>query len=186
VALAVIPARVKLVAGLLYENEGLLVDAEKALTGAYGPVDLRSATFPFAHSDYYRDMGAGLKRTFISFRDLIERDRIAEIKLFTNELETMLSGPGRRDVNIDPGYLTQSNLFLASCKDYYHRAYLTRGVYLENEYRYTEGEFAFWEWTYPDYRTQQAVEFFTGVRRAYRGQLSGLKAAGPSHIDHDR
>ncbi|HOO70732.1 MAG TPA: DUF4416 family protein [Spirochaetota bacterium] len=168
--LALVPVKAKLIAGLLYPDGGMFDRACDALVGRCGGIDLTSGPFPFDHSDYYRDMGS-LTRVYVSFKKLIRREEIVDIKLFTNELETALSGGGQRRINIDPGYLTMSNLFLASCKEYYHRAYLNRGVYLENEYRYSDGRFNFWEWTYPDYRRPEAVGFFTEARGIYRAQI---------------
>ena len=168
--LAVVPVNAKLVAGLLHPDGGMFDRARDALVDRCGAIDLTSGSFPFDHSEYYRDMGS-LTRVYVSFEKLIDREESIDIKLFTNELETALSGGNPRRINIDPGYLTMSNLFLASCKEYYHRAYLGRGVYLENEYRYSEGRFNFWEWTYPDYRRPEAVDFFTEVRGIYRGQI---------------
>ncbi|HRZ28597.1 MAG TPA: DUF4416 family protein [Spirochaetota bacterium] len=167
----VIPPKAKLIAGLLCGRESLAGSAIAGLEARFGPVDLESAAMKFEHSDYYRDMGDDLKRSFISFERLIERDAIAGIKIFTNGLESSLSEGEHRLINIDPGYLTLSNLFLASCKEYYHRAYLSAGVYLENEYRYTGGRFVPWDWTYPDYRTPESLEFFHRVREKYHGQI---------------
>ncbi|MBI4727558.1 DUF4416 family protein [candidate division TA06 bacterium] len=51
-----------------------------------------------------------------------------------NELEDQYSREVEsqgRIVNIDPGYLNESRLGLASCKDFSHRIHLDRGVFAE-------------------------------------------------------
>ena len=37
----------------------------------------------------------------------------------------------KRPVNIDPGYINESRLILASTKDFSHRIYLRDGIYAE-------------------------------------------------------
>lgn len=169
----VIPPRVKLFIGVIYESEDLLLQLEKILIKKYGQVDFRTMRIPFVNTDHYQYMGLNLYKIFYSFEKLIKRERIVKIKLHTNRLEKKLSkaGKGKRKINIDPGYLTLSNVFLASCKDYFHRAYLGRGVYLENEYRYVEKRFQSWDWTYPDYKKQEYMSFFYNIRRIYHNQL---------------
>ena len=116
-------------------------------------------------------MGPGLKKIILSFTKLINREDVVKIKLHTNKIESLISGKGPRIINIDPGYLTLSNVFLASCKEFYHRIYLGKGIYLENEYRYTSKQFHFWEWTYPDYKKQEYLDFFYAVRKRYHEQI---------------
>ncbi len=106
-------------------------------------------------------MGRDLFRVLLSFRKLVRREDIVEIKLFTNRLEKKLSGKDRRIVNIDPGYLTLSNVFLASCKEYFHRAYLREGVYLENEYRFVARHYEPWTGRIPITGSRSISTFFT-------------------------
>lgn len=166
-----IPRKAKLFTGIIYNSEEILQAAEKSLTKKFGEIDYRSLHIPFTHTRYYDNIGGPLYRVFFSFRKLIPREKIADIKLFTNKLEKKVSGKEKRRINIDPGYLTLSNVFLASCKDYFHRVYIGKGVYLENEYRYVGKEYRFWEWTYPDYKKYEYLDFFYSIRNIYRKQL---------------
>jgi hypothetical protein len=167
----VIPQRAKLFSGIITASGELAQSAEAALVKKYGDIDFKTAKIPFTHTEYYGGMGRDLFRVLLSFRKLVRREDIVEIKLFTNRLEKKLSGKDRRIVNIDPGYLTLSNVFLASCKEYFHRAYLRGGVYLENEYRFVARHYEPWDWTYPDYRQPEYLDFFHGVRRLYAQQV---------------
>ena len=106
------------------------------LEEAYGPVERLSPAFVFDQTDYYAaTMGTDLRKQFLAFRDLIAPDRLAEIKLHTNALESELaqagSYPEARPVNIDPGYLNLGKFLLATTKDQAHRVYLRDGVYAE-------------------------------------------------------
>ena len=69
-----------------------------------------------------------------------------------------------RTVNIDPGYITLSKLVLASTKDYSHRIYIGKGIYAETTLRFIHGSFKPIDTTYPDYRTQLAIDFFNRTR----------------------
>ena len=82
-------------------------------------------------------------RTFIFFKDLINRAEIADIKLRTNDIEAVLSTDGKRNVNIDPGYLTLANVILATTKGYSHRIYLGKGIYGEVTLLYKEKDKTF-------------------------------------------
>jgi len=102
----------------------------------------------------------------------ISSTRPSRRKLRTNELERKYSEGGRRKINLDPGYITESNLVLASTKAYNHRIYLKEGIYAEVTliYRKKTG-YEPLPWTYPDYRTRLALDFFGEVRRLYREEL---------------
>jgi hypothetical protein len=167
----IIPPRAKLFIGILFSTEDPLAAAEKLLLKKFGEIDFRTKNIPFVHTKYYSDMGSAQYRVLLSFRKLIRREDIVEIKLFTNRLEKRFSEEGVRKINIDPGYLTLSNVYLATCKEFFHRAYLRRGVYLENEYRYVARRYQPWEWTYPDYQKPDYLYFFHEVRRLYHNQL---------------
>lgn len=167
----VIPQDAKLFIGILFTSEEHLLKAKNSLRKKFGRIDLETNFIPFSHTEYYKKIGSGLYRAFFSFEKLIKREKIATIKLYTNKLENKLSGGKQRKINIDPGYLTLSNVYLASCKEFFHRTYLSKGVYLENEYKYTAKKFNFWEWTYPDYKKIEYLDFFYKLRDIYYKQI---------------
>jgi hypothetical protein len=169
----VIPPKAKLFIGILTNSDEFYLPAEKALIKKFGEIDYKTTRIRFTHTDYYSSMGPNLFKAFISFDTLIRRESIADIKLYTNRLENKISGRSGRRVNIDPGYLTLSNVYLATCKDYFHRAYLAKGIYIENEYRYVAKHYQPWEWTYPDYKKSEDLHFFHYIRRLYNNQIKG-------------
>lgn len=166
--------RVKLFAGLISGSETNFTEARKFLERKYGAVDLASAVLPFAHTDYYEEeFGPGLKRIFFSFKKLARRENIYKSKLVTNSIEIRLSlGATKRVVNIDPGYLTLDKIVLFTTKNYTHRIYLSRGIYAEATLKFEGKSYAPWPWTYPDYKTQQYIDFFNRMREIYKKDLS--------------
>jgi hypothetical protein len=126
----------------------------------------------FDHTDYYEpEMGAPLFRRVMAFCNLIEQDSLADIKLFTNDLEKRLSRQGRRRVNIDPGYLLAERFVLATGKNYTHRVYLRAGIYADLTLIYHEGRFQALDWTYPDYAGEAVIDFLKSVRDRYIYQM---------------
>jgi len=167
----VIPSKAKLFVGIITSSDAFLLSTERRLISKFGKIDYKTMGIPFVHTEYYNYMGTNLYKVFLSFEKLIKRDSIVKIKHFSNRIENKVSGKGRRRVNVDPGYLTLSNVYLATCKDFFHRVYLSKGIYLENEYKFVGRKYHPWEWTYPDYLQYQYLDFFHRMRDIYRNQL---------------
>jgi hypothetical protein len=177
------PEPVKLFTGVLTSLTGRLPEVEDRLTGLFGPVDARSEMFPFDHTDYYdAEMGAPLFRVFWGFRDLVSQGELPRVKTETNTLEVDLAhtfGTVARPVNIDPGYLEQSKIVLASTKNFSHRIFLSDGIYAEVTMYFEDRRWRHFPWTFPDFRSGRYDEFFLQLRSAYRSQL-GLKPGSTS------
>ncbi len=165
------PPKAKLFIGFIYSDEEILNKTISLLSENYGKIILKSESFPFQHTCYYESMGQNLKKVLLAFDELIERDHISLIKIHSNEIENLFLDNGKRRINIDPGYLTLSNVYLASCKEYYHRIYIGNGIYLENEYYWSKKDYVFFDWTYPDYKTEGYLTFFKELRNIYAQEL---------------
>jgi hypothetical protein len=170
------PLPVKFIAAVTYKNQVFLIETKKALESRYGRIDLESAPFAFNHTQYYeKEMGPNLMKQLFSFDALNAREELIEFKLFSLQLEKKFSEADRRRVNIDPGYLELSKLVVSSTKNFDHRIYLGRGVYGDVQLRYRQGQFVANEWTYPDYRSQDVLNFLIEVRSIYFEKLKQLK-----------
>ena len=166
---------VKLFVGVLVASEDLVPEVESQLLARYGPLDSRSPLLPFTFTDYYRqETGDHILRIFFSFERLVEADHLPGIKCETNALEETFAAAGRvekRPVNLDPGYLENSKIVLASTKNFYHRMYLGRGIFGEVTMHFRNGAYEFFPWTYPDYKSPEYQNFFLELRAIYRKQL---------------
>jgi hypothetical protein len=175
-------APAKLIVGIISSQDQYFARTGEVLEALYGPVDLRSPFFPFNLTDYYeKQMGKDLRRLFLSFAALVPPEALSEIKIRTNALEKEMrdafAGKGRL-VNVDPGILTGSALFMATTKDFAHRVPLRQGIYAHLELLFTKTTAHFLPWTYPDFQQEGYQEFFLEVRRIYLKQIRQLKDDG--------
>ena len=164
------PKPVKLFSALIFKKKEILLAAREKLVEVLGKIDFESNIFQFDYTNYYeKEMGKGLKRQFISFSRLIPPDSLPDIKNKTNEIEKELSDAdtGNRAVNIDPGYLSEENVVLATTKGYSHRPYLSSGVHAEMTYYYKKGTYQVFDWTYPDYKLPERIEMFLHLRNLF-------------------
>lgn len=165
------PEAAKLVVGILASDPALVSRVESEFVERFGRSDESTDLLPFRFTDYYaHEMGPNLVRKFLAFERLIDPAEIATIKRWTNAIESRASGPAKRPINLDPGYVTLSKLVLASTKNYSHRIYLGDGIYAEITLAWSQGAFTPKDWTYPDYRTAEYLEFFNRVRRRLHEQ----------------
>ncbi|MEP9410105.1 MAG: DUF4416 family protein [Candidatus Brocadia sp.] len=170
------PKTVNLIIGVLTSIPELLRQLDKTLEEYFGPIDLRSDILPFGFTDYYNEeMGKGIQRQFYSFEKLIMPDEIATIKVQTNRIEEFIASSKKysvqRPINIDPGYMNESRLILASTKDFSHRIYLRDGIYAEVTLNYRRGRYESFPWTFPDYKSSDYQNFFLMVRELYVKKL---------------
>ncbi|NOX34245.1 MAG: DUF4416 family protein [Deltaproteobacteria bacterium] len=169
------PDPAKLVTGCIINDKASIGKLYPMLEDTFGPVDIISRWLDFAYTDYYyKEMGSPLFRKVFVFKHLIAQDELALIKEKTNELEKRFVSSGKRNVNIDPGYLVSSRFILATGKEYSHRIYIGRRIYADLTLMYSKKEgFKTLDWTYPDYASDSMIAFLSKVRDKY---LLDLKA----------
>lgn len=168
------PRPSKLIAGILLSNPTeTKTPLFLYLEDKFGSIDMVSQKYTFDKTDYYtNEMGPHLYRYFISFEDLVPSEKLPEIKLATNEVESaFLNERGGRNANVDPGFLTLQNLVLATTKNYTHRIYLGKGIYGDLTLIFQKGQYSPLPWTYPDYSDDETRHFFFKVREIYKTQL---------------
>lgn len=162
------PKKAKLVIGVFLKDKELLESLAKELTAEFGLVDIISQWFLFDYTSYYKpEMGSPLFRRIFVFKNLIEQISLSQIKIFTNEIEARYSENGKRNINIDPGYMLHERFVLATGKNYSHRIYIGNNIYADLTLIYHNGEFKTLPWTYPDYADEKMLSFLKNVRDKY-------------------
>ncbi|MDD4869067.1 MAG: DUF4416 family protein [Kiritimatiellae bacterium] len=163
---------VKFFCGIIGINKEVILRAVNELGALLGKIDQESEFMPFNFTDYYADeMGNDLFRQFVSFQELMDPRKLAEIKLVTNTIEDKFTvtsnGKVHRTVNLDPGYITASNLILATTKEFSHRICIGEGIYAEVTLNFKKNGCVFFPWTYPDFKSGKYTSFFLEIRRRY-------------------
>lgn len=180
---SVMPHRpVLLITAAFSRYDAALDWAQETLEVAWGPIALESPRFDHRETNYYEPtMGADLKKVFFAFGHLVDPASLAERKLqaiaWEDEYRQQAGHPEPRPLNIDPGYLTEAKLVLASTKDRDHRIYLSQGIFAEVTLHFHHGHWQSRPWTYPDYQRADYHEFFSRcrefLRQAYRESARG-------------
>lgn len=163
------PSTVLLILAAFSRHQDALGWAKTKTESTWGPIALASDAFDFRETNYYdATMGVGLRKQFLAFEQLIDPERLVDLKLLTNDWETEYASLAEHDeqrpLNLDPGYITLAKLVLASTKDHAHRIYLGRGIYAEITLKFRDGAWQASDWTYPDYRRLDFQEFFSRCR----------------------
>ncbi len=162
----------KPIAGILVSREYEPGDIISLMELSFGPADFISSVIPFSFTDYYnQEMGEGIRRLYISFRNLCLPDQLSRIKHQTNDMEKKYTRNGARKINIDPGLLSLTRLVLASTKDAGHRIPLQDGIFGEVTLIYKSGGFSCLDWTYPDYRSDFCREEMKKIREIFKKQI---------------
>jgi hypothetical protein len=139
----------------------------------WGTVVLASPEFAFDQTDYYRQsMGPDLIKVLWAFEALIEPPCLVDRKLQTIGWEAAYkeasNWPELRPLNLDPGYVTEAKLVLATTKDRDHRLYLGQGIYGEITLYYRHGQWRAREWTYRDFQSAGYHAFLSQCRNYLR------------------
>ena len=163
------PEKALLFISTLYPDASIFEYSQKILENNFGDILFISPSLPWDYSSYYKhELGWPLFRQIIFFKDLIDPGLLADIKLKTNEIESELSSEGKRRINLDPGYLSLSQVVLASTKNYAHRIYLGKGIYGEVTLIFQNGTYIPHLFTYKDYQDKTHIDIFMNAREMLR------------------
>jgi hypothetical protein len=160
--------KTKLVIGIMYSDKEAYEEAIKQLEQKFGEISDKSQEYDFNFTTYYEEeTGKDLKKQIIVFKKLIDRDELAEIKHYTNTIEDEFSKEGKRKINLDPGYMTEHNVILASAKELPHKVSIGKGMFGDVVLEYRKGDYEDSRHTFPDYRTPLVKEFLKTIRKKY-------------------
>ena len=166
------PKPAKLVIGFFLHEKTLGTPVVEKLMEKFGDVDIVSSWMPFDQTTYYEpEMGAPLYRRMMAFEILIHQRELAQVKLFTNEIEKQYADKGKRVVNIDPGYLLLEKFVLATGKNFAHRIYIGNRIYADLTLVFRKSRFETLPWSFPDYAGDRVQAFLMRVREKYAMDL---------------
>lgn len=171
--------QVKLFSGIIYGDNDIYQAVKAKLTGIFSTPDLESDIFDFNFTTYYNsEMGTPLFRRFVSFKELISPEQLPDIKLLTNKIEMETASAGNRIINLDPGFLSDANIIIATTKNYYHRVPMQKGIYAHMEYVIKGKKICPLEWTYPDFKSTGYLDFFQRLLELYKKEIKEMRRKG--------
>ncbi len=171
---------VMLMAAVFSRNAEAFEWFERRVVTQWGAIAHRGERLRFDQTQFYeQQMGTDLQKQLYAFEQLIDPEVLPRYKIQSNqwEEEFAASGPwgSERPLNIDPGYVSEAKLVLATTKDRDHRLYLGQGIYGEVTLFYRQGSWQSRPWTYPDYQQPEYHSFLDGcrqdLRQRYREEL---------------
>ena len=151
----------KLFFALMYKNKEILEKTIDLLKNNFGGIVSKSPGYDFNFTDYYeKEFGTNLKKTIIILDKKINKNDLTEIKIKITEIEKNHSSDGKRTINIDPGYVNDKEVVLASFKKKDFKEDLGDGVYAHKVLEFENGEVKSFFHTFADYKSKLVQEFF--------------------------
>ncbi len=170
---------VKLIMSIIFKNTFSYEEAKCEVQNNFGELDFEYKLLFFNYTNYYeKEFGPNLFRRIISFKSLIKPEILPDIKIFTNSIEKKMAkieeNKTKRVVNLDPGYVDENKLILATTKNFSHRIYIRDGIFEEVTLYFSSKKFNAFPWTYPDYKSEKYTAIFESIREIYKKQLKTL------------
>ena len=160
-----------LIVGVLATDAGTVEAAARELEQTFGPLRDCSAAYDFAaYTRYYEDeMGPGLVKQILWFREVVAPEQLAAAKEHTMAVERQLArfegDVWRRRANLDPGLVSPDGLVLATTKPSGHRVCIAPGLYAEVTLLFERGAYRPLPWSYRDFRSPEVQAFLIEIRQ---------------------
>jgi hypothetical protein len=161
-------AYVKYFIGIISGNVDAIQDFVLQIPFPFNQIQKQSNTLDFNFTNYYKDeLGSPLYKKFFLIADIYPEYELSNLKSICCQIEKKTSLGNKRIVNIDPGYINDGSVVLASTKYAPHRIYIGLSIYAEiTLYWYKKG-YESLPWTYPDFRTDCYKQFFLDSRKIF-------------------
>ena len=166
--------KAKAILFLLTQNPALADAVIDHFEKILGPTEFRGAWHLFEKKYYEEEMGADLKRCVVSFENLFEPWKLAELKRECVKIERLprplrgLAMTAGRTINIDPGYVDLFKVVLASGKGGGQKVGLAEGIYAHPLLRYEKGKWIPFEWTFPDFKADTYHSDLLKIRQSFK------------------
>lgn len=155
----------KLFLAIMFSTRDIYEKALNDLIEKFGEIKKQSFEYDFTKftSYYEKEMGKNIIKKIIIFKKHINKEELADIKLFTTEIEEKYSENNKRKINLDPGYLTNKEVVLASFKKGTgYKEQISDKVWVHKVLEFKENKaIEFWH-TFPDYKGEEVKEFLLG------------------------
>ena len=145
---------------VMYADEKVFEKAKAELVKNYGKIKAESSVYDFSFTDYYEpEMGAGLRKLFLVFEKEVSKEELADVKFFITDIEKKYSKEGNRIINIDPGYLSSTELVLATFKEKSFKEKINDKVWVHKVLEFEGSNVKQFFHTFADSRDKKNQEF---------------------------
>ena len=172
------PLRAKYFVVALSADLSLFTIVREKLEKNFGEIEEETPPHIWNYSPAYtRELGGSIKRKFFVFKSLASPEDLPDWKLATNDLEQHFTNTRKvgnpRKLNLDPGYINDMQVIMASTKKYGNRVYLRNGIYADLTLYFNGRTFCpLSRMTFLDYKTIPIIKFFNRLRKDYLSQLN--------------
>ncbi|MBW2974887.1 DUF4416 family protein [Candidatus Woesearchaeota archaeon] len=152
-----------MILAVMYSDKGLYNKVKSILIGRFGDIKAESSEYDFDRFTHFyeKEMGKNLVKRFLAFNRDITKQELVGIKKQTTDIEKEFSEEGKRRINLDPGYVNERELVLASFKTgTNYKEELGEGVYAHRVLEFKDGKTVMFWHTFPDYRVKENQGFF--------------------------
>ena len=145
----------------MYSSQDILDKTISILKNEFGEIKAKSKEYDFNFTDYYEnEFGINLKKLILVFEKTIEKQDLIQIRERTGQIEKALSQNNKRSVNIDPGYISKTELVLATKKGKTWKEDLGKGIYAHKILEFKDNEVITFYHTFTDYKLKNNQDFF--------------------------
>lgn len=154
---------------MAYDDPALALKVRSSLEKVIGAIDFETDAGP---GTLYRPLyGGGARQLvrFLSFKRLIGREELVDIRKKTLGIEKRHQEQVLPSVELDPGYVTDYAVVRSSIEEDFHRIYLFHGIYAESLYFFERLSYRPWQTTPEFFRQTEVISVFNDLRSIYRG-----------------
>ncbi len=167
----------KLIAGFLFADKALFEKSLAVFAAEAGNIQRRSPAHRFDETDYYTaEMSSNLQRQLISFSGMIALDEVIRWKKLADRVEDEFRHKGKRQINLDPGYVDFHKVVLLSAKAGGHKMYLGQQVWADMVLFKKKGGYQHFAWTFPDLRGHKYDDWFLQVRGDFKNDVKAKES----------
>jgi hypothetical protein len=150
---------------LMYKDKDVLEKVIDELKTDFGGVVAKIPEYDFDFTDYYlEEFGSDLKKTIIVFEKNIEKKDLIEIKIISSHIEKDFSPDGnKRVINVDPGYLDDNQVVLASFKGKDFKEDIGEGIFSHIVLVFEDGRVRDFHHTFADFKSKPVQDFFLSL-----------------------
>jgi len=150
----------RLIIAIMYSDKEIYEKVKEILIKKFKGIIKESYEYDFDKftSYYEEEMGKGLVKRFLIFDYFINKEDLIKIKKETTEIEKEFSVGDKRTINLDPGYLNENELVLASFKSgTNYKEDLGEGVYAHKVLGFEDRKIEMFWHTFPDYKENKEL-----------------------------